>query len=88
MLCILISSLAFGETVRDKQAEEIATTLGVVYVGMPKKALYEVYTKHQQKGYYKDGNEEWIAFSEWMTEEPGDKITFYLKDGKVKGWDK
>ena len=70
------------------QVEKLATTVGAIYVNMPKETLYKVYTPLQQKGYRKIDNEEWITLSEWMTEEPGDKITFYLKDGKVKGWDR
>ena len=84
IVCLLFSPLALAET----QAERLATTAGIAYVGMSKEALHEVYTPVQQKGYKKIGSEEWIEFSEWMTEEPGDRITFYLKHGKVKGWDK
>lgn len=73
---------------KDEKAE-IATALGVVYVGMPKEDLEKAgFTEHSQKGYYKKGNEEWLTFSDWMTEESGDLITFYLVDGKVKGWKK
>ncbi|MHC4123965.1 MAG: hypothetical protein ACYSSI_10360 [Planctomycetota bacterium] len=83
---LLLSPLALAQT--QYQAEQFATTLGAVYVGMSKEALYEVYTPVQQKGYKQIGDEEWIEFSEWMTAESGDTITFYLKGGKVKGWDK
>ena len=96
IILILISSLAFAEThidakfklrpEKEEQAEKLATTLGVVYVGMPKAALYQVYTDLQQKGYRKDGRDEWITFTDWMSEEPGALITFYLRDSKVRGW--
>ena len=88
IILLLISSLAFAEsqTDKEKQREEFATALGVVYVGMPKEALYKVYTDLQQKGYRKDGRDEWITFTDWMSEEQGSRITFYLRDGKVKGW--
>lgn len=68
------------------QKKQLATDLGIVYVGMPKEDLYKVFTQLQQKGYYKQGNEEWITFSNWTTKEPDDTVTFYLRDGKVKGW--
>lgn len=88
IVLLLISSLAFAETdyklYTREDAEKLATAMGVVYVGMPKEELYKVYTN--QKGYYKEDNEEWISFSDWMTDESGDLISFYLKDGKVKGW--
>jgi len=70
-----------------EEKAEIVTALGVVYVGMPKEDLEKIgFTEHSQKWYYKEGSEEWITFSDWMTEESGDLITFYLVDGKVKGW--
>lgn len=84
--CLLFSPLAFADTL--EQAEKFATAVGTVYVAMPKEALYKVFTPLQQKGYYKEGAEEWIIFSGWTTEESGDTVTFYLKDNKVKGWDK
>ena len=69
------------------QRKKLVTELGVVYVGMSKEDLEKVgFTEHLQKGYHRKGNEEWITFSDWMTEESGDLITFYLVDGKVKGW--
>ena len=65
----------------------ILTELGVVYVGMPKEYLAKAgYTELMQKGYRKEGNEEWITFLNWNTEEPDDLVTFYIVDGKVKGW--
>ena len=83
---LLIPRIAFAEASTDEQvksfhklikteeqARELATNTGVVYVGMPKEDLYKVYVKELQKGYYKDGNEEWITFSEWKTEEPEDR---------------
>lgn len=91
ILCILISSLAFAEAEHKpyahQDAEKLATAMGVVYVTMPKAELYKVFTPHHQKGYYKDGNEEWITFSDWQTDKSGDLITFYLRDGIVRGWD-
>lgn len=69
------------------QKKQLVTEMGIVYVGMPKEDLAKVgFTEYSQKGYHKEGNEEWITFSDWMTEESGDLITFYLVDGKVKGW--
>jgi hypothetical protein len=47
-----------------------------------------VFSDLQQKGYRKNGQGGWITFTDWTTEESGDSITFYLKDGKVAGWNK
>ena len=47
---------------------KIVTELGVVYVGMPKEHLGKAgYTELMQKGYEKQGNEEWITFLSWTT---------------------
>jgi len=71
----------------EKQTSNLITELGVVYVGMPKEDLEKAgYTELIQKGYKSEGNEEWITFLNWTTEEPGDRVTFYIVDGKVKGW--
>ena len=60
-----------------------------VYIGMPMQELERAgYTKDIQKAYYQVNNEEWIIFSNWTTEEPKGFITFYVVDGKVKGWKK
>lgn len=70
------------------QKKQLATDLGIVYVGMPKEDLEKCgFAEHMQKSYYSRDNEEWITYSNWMTEEPGDMITFYLVDGKVRGWE-
>lgn len=41
-----------------EQADNLATSLGVVYIGMPKESLYQVFSELQQKNYRKDGIEE------------------------------
>ena len=38
-----------------------------------------------QKGYRKEGSEEWITYLNWTNPEK-DLVTFYIVDGKVKGW--
>ena|SRR3989338_5218642 len=69
-----------------KRAEKLPE-YGVVYVGMPKEDLAKAgYTEYLQMGYYKDDAEEWVTFSNWTTKEQGDTVTFYIKDGRVKGW--
>ena len=85
ILLLLITTPALAEEPTQTQ-KELITQLGVVYVGMSKEDLYKVFTPLQQKDYLKKGNEEWITFSDWQTEEPGDLITFHLKDGQVEGW--
>ena len=70
-----------------EQRKELAPHLGIVYPGIPKEELEIAgYTEYSQKGYRKEGNEEWITHLNWATKESGDLITFYLKDGKVRGW--
>jgi len=74
---------------KEEAVKELATALGIVYVGMPKEDLYETgFTEYLQKDYRQEGNEEWITFSDWTTEESGDRVTFHLIDGKVKSWGK
>jgi hypothetical protein len=87
ILVLLISPTAFCSD-DTEGVDKLATSLGVVYVGMPKDSLYQVFSDLQQKAYRQDGPDEWITFSDWTTEEFGDTITFYLRDGKVRGWDK
>ena len=99
ILCLFLSSLAFAETNGEYKPlpkytpdekiaiEEFEKALKHVYVGMPEDKLYEVFAHWKQKSYYKEGNEEWITFSNAMTEASGDTIAFYLKQGTVKGWE-
>lgn len=70
----------------DAQEQELLKYGGMVHIGMSKEDLYNVFGEALEKGYRGKGNEEWITFSDWTTEEVGDIITFYLTDGKIKGW--
>ncbi|MFC1667155.1 hypothetical protein ACFL0P_04770 [Candidatus Omnitrophota bacterium] len=66
---------------------EIVAKVETIYIGMLTKDLERAgYVDNIQKDYIRVDNEEWIIFSEWKTEAPDDTITFYLVDGKVKGW--
>lgn len=59
------------------------------YVGMSKDDLYKIYPPQSQQNDFKQGNEEWIVFDDILTEDDlQDVIAFYLKNGKVVGWDK
>ena len=78
---------ALAQDTTTQASPKIVTELGVVYVGMPKEYLEKAgYTDLMQKGYRKEGDEEWITFLSWNTEESDDLVTFYIVDGKVKGW--
>lgn len=89
IIFILLLSSAVLSQDKLEQADKLATSLGIVYVGMPKEDLYKTgFTELLQKDYHKEGNEEWITFSNWTTEERGDLITFHLVDGKVVDWEK
>jgi len=82
LVIISLSSFStFAEPLPENQAEKLATAMGIVYVGMPKEALYQIYTPLTQKGYRKIDDEEWIAFSDWTTEESGDLVTFLPERG-------
>jgi len=66
---------------------EIISKYGIVYKGMPKEYLPNAgYTKHTLLSYYKQGNKEWMTFSDWTTPEYGDTITFVIINGKVERW--
>ena len=71
-----------------ESVKKLAKIMDHVHVGMRKDELCEVFADYFQKGYRKDGNEEWITFSDQMMEGPGgDRISFYLRSGIVKGWE-
>jgi Uma2 family endonuclease len=36
----------------------------------------------------KEGDTEYLTFSDWTTPAVGDTITFVIKDGKVKEWER
>ena len=70
-----------------KEQGKSISELGVVYKGMPKEYLenagFTEYLLIEQK---KEGNKEWLTFSDWTTHKSGDTITFIIEDGKVKDW--
>jgi len=70
------------------QEKELKTRRGNISVGTEKDELYEIFTKHHQKGYRAIGDQEWITFLDWTTKDSKDTITFYIEDEKVKGWNK
>ena len=57
-----------------------------VQIGMSKERLYEVFGARRQEDYTQQDNKETITFSDWLEVESGNTVTFYLKDGKVTGW--
>lgn len=88
LIILLISTFAFAQDIPE-HVKKLATEPGIVYVGMPKEDLYKTgFTELMQKDYHKDGNEEWITFLDYSTEEHGDLITFHLTDGKVVDWER
>ena len=93
LLTILtIFILGCSHTLKDQVKHEdcyklLVTEVGFVYVGMPKEDLERTgYTDLIQENYRKVANQEWITFSNWIAKESGDKVTFYIVDGKIKGW--
>jgi hypothetical protein len=68
------------------QKKGLLNQLDLVYVGMSKPDLYELFGGFKLRGHQEEGNQEWITFS---TQEKGgarDSVTFYLLDGKVIEW--
>lgn len=59
-----------------------------LYTGMPREGIYEIYPLKYQLQDYTGGNLEVIIFDDYLTNEAGDTITFYIKKGKVIAWDK
>ena len=102
LLIVFASSFLYSAINPKDEVEDIATQakpalskeekaklvpqLGIVYVGMPKEDLEKAgYDELTPKGYRKEGNEEWITYLNWANPEK-DTVTFYIVDGKVKGW--
>jgi len=96
MLLSALSIFALAQTVENgilskeehdtKKAEEFRKVMEKLHRGMTKRELYLIFAGYQERGYEKSGNEEWVAFMNWLTEEPGDLIIIYLKDGRVETW--
>lgn len=88
------ASIAFAQTENGYKAPPLPKGETIwqrhpYYVGMPKEALYKIYPPDSQQNYFKQGNEEWIVYDDILTAgDFKDVIAFYLKDGKVVGWDK
>ena len=57
-----------------------------VNIGMSKEKLYKLFGRYYRTGYVKKGKEEWITFGDRIRKDVDRKITFYLKDGKVRSW--
>jgi hypothetical protein len=88
ILICLTALLGCSHTPKPDPYKLLINESGFVYVGMPKEGLAKAgYTKLLQKGYRKEDNQEWITFSNLGTKEPGDLVTFYIVDGKVRGWE-
>lgn len=94
MAIMVYASNAFTQTAGDYKSPPSSEGDNIwskqrYYVGMSKDALYKIYPPQSQQNYFKQGNEEWVVFDDILTEtDLKDVIAFYLKDGKVVGWDK
>ena len=44
------------------------------------------YTKHNLIQLKKIGDTEFRTYSDWITERPGDTITFFIEKGRITGW--
>jgi len=99
VLCFMISSLAFAQTTgeykpapkvtpaEEKATEKFEQALKRVRVGMSRNDLHQALPHCRQTAYKKDGKQEWVTLSSWITEGEDESATFYLKDGRVSGWE-
>ena len=94
IIMMVCASCAFAQTEGDYKSPPLPKGDNLwsghrYYDGMTKDELYKIYPPQSQQNYFKQGNEEWIVFDDILTENDlQDIIAFYLKDGKVVGWDK
>ena len=91
MLCFSIAFAKPGDDNKSAPASDKEATPKErpYYAGMTKEMLYKIYPVSSQENYFKKGDEEWIVFDDVVTTSNlKDVIAFYLKDGKVLGWDK
>ena len=80
-----------GSATQKKQSpddkDENILKYGAVYKGMPREDLEEAgYTKRILIYHDRQGREEYMCFSDWLTPQYGDTVTFYILDGKVEDW--
>jgi hypothetical protein len=73
---------------KSNSKSRIVTSLGTIYVGMPEEGLYRIFQdKDRILLPHEILDKKWLVFNNWMTNDPNDTITFYIKDGKVTGWE-
>lgn len=91
VISITILSLVYGGFflyAEDDGQTSASDTVNTVYVGTSRDQLLKIGGMEHIKKYERKGNEEVIVFDDVATATPGDTITFYLVDGKVRSWDK
>jgi len=90
MVLLFSNSVLFAENPEKRltPAEKEAETGGVVYYGMTREDLCDLYMHFLNQEHWREGDIEWITFSGCPTEDPTDTITFRLEYGKVKDWHK
>jgi len=60
---------------------------GIIIKGAPVFELERAgYTKYNLIKAEKAGNTEFRTYSDWITEKPGDTITFFIEKGRITGW--
>lgn len=100
IIFLFLSSFAFAESgteikgefkpapETDMEADNMREALKNVKIGMTKEELHSTFGQHyRQRAYSKKDNEEWITYGSWMLQDTANQVIFYLKDGKVKGWE-
>ena len=83
-----VSSL-LAEEVAIQKEDKIETSRGTVYVGMSEDKLGAVFQANNRLLVpHNLLHEGWLVFTYWPSGRPNDVITFYLKNGKVTGWER
>jgi hypothetical protein len=71
----------------ENMPEEITTEFGMIRKGMPKEELKERgFTESNLVSSIREGNQEYLTFSDWTASREGDNITFYIVEGKIEDW--
>ena len=70
-----------------KYSGEVISKMGGICQGMPKAYLKNAgYTKDIMLDSYREGNTEYITFSDVSTEKEDDEVIFIIEDGKIRSW--
>ena len=70
-----------------RQDKKFLTGLADIYEGVSKEALAKAgFTDELMINYYRQGNQEFMSFPDWVTAKDNDVVTFVIEDNQVKYW--